>query len=82
MFNLFGTKFVRLFSGPICESVRQKWSGDVDLNDGKLDTAYQLYISSLQFVAGLGLKSRRGRNALVEDLKKILQIYLKIKILL
>ena len=46
-------------------------AGDVDLNDGKLDGAYQLYISSLQFVAGLGLKSRRGRDAVVEDLKKI-----------
>lgn len=57
--------------------MRQKWSGVVELNDGNVDIAYQKYQGRLQLVAGLGLKSRIGREAFLEDLSKILTDLLK-----
>lgn len=38
------------------ESVRGKWSGDVDINDGKVAELYQLYQSHQKFCESLGLK--------------------------
>ena len=43
------------------ESVDIKWSGDVDLNDGKLQQAYRAYKSKLEFVSEIGLKTRQER---------------------
>ena len=57
----------------LCESVRQKWSGDVDLNDGKLEKYYVAYLSRLRFVSGLGLGYRMDRVILADDLKEIQQ---------
>ena len=41
------------------ESVRGKWSGDVDINDGKVAELYQLYQSRQKFCESLGLKEPR-----------------------
>ena len=66
--------FKQLFLVPgLCESVQRKWSGDVDLNDGELQAAYQSYLHRLEFVSGLGLGSRRERNTIVADLENIHQ---------
>lgn len=55
----------------ICESVQLKWSGDVDLNDGKLEHSYSLYKSRLQMVSTLGLGMKRARHILKNDLSTI-----------
>ena len=57
----------------LCESVRQKWSGDVDLNDGSLQNSYKLYLSRLDFVTELGLGTRRERGTILVDLLSIHQ---------
>lgn len=51
------------------ESVTKKWSGDVDLNDGKLTEQYKKYEERLKFVDSLGLKHSERRK-LVADLMK------------
>ena len=38
------------------KSVREKWSGDVDINDGKVAELHQLYQSRQKFCEFLGLK--------------------------
>lgn len=43
----------------LCESVKLKWSGDVDLNDGKLDSNYQQYRAKLNMISSIGIGSRR-----------------------
>jgi len=53
----------------ICESVNMVWSGDVDLNDGRLQTAYQHYRAQLEFISGIGLKARQIKGSIVQDLK-------------
>ena len=37
------------------------WSGDVDLNDGGLQEAYQHYRAKLEFVSKIGLKGRQTK---------------------
>ena len=55
----------------LCESVRQKWSGDVDLGDGSLQDSYKSYQLKLDFVSGLGLGTRREREVIRDDLDTI-----------
>ena len=55
----------------LCESVQHKWSGDVDLIDGKLQAAYQIYLSGLQFVSTTGLGCRRAPVVIRDDLQEI-----------
>ena len=43
------------------ESVKQIWSGDVDLADGKLQALYDEYLQQQCFIEGLGLGGRQGR---------------------
>lgn len=50
----------------IGESMRMKWSGDVDLNNGDLEEQYNKYIKRLDFIEGLGLNSRQAQ--LLDDL--------------
>lgn len=57
----------------LCESVELKWSGDVDLDDGQVQNAYQHYKSKLDFVSGLGLGGRQGRTTIQDDLKNLYQ---------
>ena len=52
----------------LCESVKGKWSGDVDLNDGKLCNLYQAYQERMQMVSGIGLKERSTTLLIEEDL--------------
>lgn len=52
----------------ICESVKGQWSGDVDLNDGKLNNLYQVYQQRLQMVSGVGLKDRSSTSCIEADL--------------
>lgn len=55
----------------LCESVQQKWSGDVDLGDGSLQDCYKSYQSKLNFVSGLGLGTRRDKEVIRDDLDTI-----------
>lgn len=54
------------------ESMRMDWSGDVDLNDGKLEQQYQSYIDRLHFIDSLGLEDdQQHQQQLLEDLNKL-----------
>ena len=55
----------------LCESLQLKWSGDIDLNDGKVQSDYELYKSRLDFVSGLGLGTRQNRSTIHEDLSTL-----------
>lgn len=57
----------------LCESVHLKWSGDVDLNDGKVQCDYQQYKSRLDFVSGLGVGTRQSRSIIHGDLSTLHQ---------
>ena len=52
----------------LSESVRNEWSGDVDLNDGKVKQMHDAYISRLKMVDRIGLGGRREHTKLQEDL--------------
>lgn len=52
------------------ESVSNLWSGDVDLNDGKLNEMYDIYSKRLSFIASLGIE-RHGIQEILEDVIKI-----------
>ena len=41
------------------ESVKGKWSGDVDIGDGRLQEMFKEYQKRLQMIAKIGLKDRR-----------------------
>ena len=49
-------------------SVRGLWSGDVDLNDGKLPKMYSEYTSRLSFIKGMGLSNQHSTEQVVKDL--------------
>ena len=49
----------------LCESVQLKWSGDVDLNNGKL---------RLDFVSGIGLNDRQGNSILLGEFTSSLSL--------
>ena len=40
------------------ESMRNEWSGDVDLGDGKLQGKHSKYVEYIKFVHGISLKDR------------------------
>ena len=44
-----------------------KWSGDVDLSDGKLQALHTKYIEHHKFVEGFGLADRKGRWSISFD---------------
>lgn len=50
------------------ESVRNEWSGDVDLADGTLETLQGEYMRRRAFVNGLGLEGRQGQWDVSTDL--------------
>ena len=52
----------------IRELVRGDWSGDVDLNDGAVNTSFQEYHGVLRETAQIGLGQRRQSTAITEDL--------------
>lgn len=53
----------------LSESVSGEWSGDVNLNEGVLDTLYKEYKERLEWVMSIGL--RNGKDNLEEDLDLI-----------
>lgn len=53
------------------ESVNLDWSGDVDMNDGKLHQLYKHYRERLNFIGSLGIKERR--NTILQDLNAIIK---------
>jgi len=56
------------------ESVQQKWSGDVDLNDGQVEKQYEAYQKRLDSAKKLGLedwnKTEDQLQMLLNDLTK------------
>ena len=55
----------------LCESVRGEWSGDVDLNDGKLQKMFSDYQNHLKWIAGLGLDDRHDIETIKQDLIEV-----------
>ena len=51
------------------ESVQQKWSGDVDLNDGQVQKQYEAYQKRLDSAKKLGLEDR---NEIKDQLQMLL----------
>ena len=63
----------------IQESVNHKWAGDVDLNDGAVLSASEVYHSVLDKVSTFGLGKRRERCLVADDvsfLKAKIQSYI------
>lgn len=56
------------------ESMRLQWSGDVDIDSGDLQQAYESYCSVLQFVDGMQI----GENC-INNLRKCSSIMVKDK---
>ena len=50
------------------ESVKMEWSGDVDLNDGRVQELHKEYKKCLQFVNSVGVGMRRARRIMISDL--------------
>ena len=55
----------------LSESVKVQWSGDVDLDDNKLQESYEEYVKELDFIDGLGLKDRKSLDVVALDLVHI-----------
>ena len=56
-----------LVSG-VCESTKLEWSGDVDLNDGDVQKAYEVYRQRLTLIDGVGLGDRLTPALILDDL--------------
>lgn len=50
------------------ESVRGEWEGDVDLNDGLLQSFRLDFDEHIKWIEGLGLEQRKGIDAILNDL--------------
>lgn len=57
----------------LCESTKGVWSGDVDLNDQKLQRLYQEVSGRLKFVSNIGIKCRRDIETIQSDLEAVLE---------
>ena len=55
----------------LCTSMRGEWSGDVDLNDGKLNKLYTDYQNHLKWIDGLGIDNRKDVLTIKEDLRTV-----------
>lgn len=55
----------------LCESVRLKWSGDIDLNDGQLQEQYSRYQQRLQITSKIGVSLHTSISA-IKDLAPVL----------
>ena len=55
------------------ESVDHKWSGDVDLGDGKLQALFSEYTDSQKFISNFGLGDCEARWTVSYDCDKLLQ---------
>lgn len=52
----------------LSESLKGIWSGDVDLNDGKLQDQYKRYSDRLSFIKKIGLDDWETKVALVKNM--------------
>ena len=50
------------------ESVNGKWEGDVDLNDGLLQSFRMAFDQRMKWIEGLGLEERMGIDSVLSDL--------------
>lgn len=57
----------------LSESTHGLWSGDTDMNDGKLDQLHQEFTDRLKFVKGIGLDDRAGVPIIISDLQQALE---------
>ena len=55
------------------ESMRNEWSGDIDLGDGDLQRRHGEYVKYLQFVRGIGVKQRTAYAVIKTDLEEQLR---------
>lgn len=55
------------------ESVSGEWAGDVDLNDGKLQQAFEQHQDRIKWVKSIGLQSQ-GTERIKQDLMKAQEI--------
>ena len=53
----------------LCESTRGVWSGDVRLDDGRLQQLYRDYQDKLDFIKAVGVDSRAPLQVLRPDLE-------------
>lgn len=53
------------------ESMKGDWSGDVDLNDRKLDLLYQEYRRRLEEASHIGLGDRRTSSTIAADIRVV-----------
>ena len=49
--------------------MRNEWSGDVDLFDGKLQDKYLRYVEYIKFANSIGMKDRTSSDKIKEDLQ-------------
>lgn len=58
----------------LCESTKGVWSRDVDLSDGRLQKLYRdhLHVNQLEFINGVGVNDRAGRDVVKSDLEEML----------
>ena len=54
-------------------SVRGEWSGDVDLNDGKLSSLYQNFKDRMKAASKIGLGENGTQQAIESDLTSSLR---------
>ena len=55
----------------VSESVRKEWSGDVDLNDGRIKQMHDTYLNRLRSTRGIGLGRRMAYSHLQQDLAQL-----------
>lgn len=55
----------------ISESVSGIWSGDIDLNDGKLQLQFDKYQQRLKFVENIGLPPCHKQEQICQDLIQV-----------
>ena len=55
----------------LCESTKGVWSGDVDLNDQKLQRLYQEVSERVKFVSSIGINCRRDIETIQSDLAAV-----------
>ena len=53
------------------ESTKREWSGDVNLNNGKVAKLHGEYITQLRFIEEFGRKERKQRLVVLADLCKL-----------
>lgn len=53
------------------ESVKQEWSGDVDLNDGKVAALHAEYKTRLGFIKAVGTPERKACLVVLADICKL-----------